>query len=67
MLINTHRDNQEKEKKKKKEETKNEDYSSTIFVRNVSYEVGQSEFRDFFKKFGPIDYAKVITFLQISL
>lgn len=41
------------------EEEQKEDFSSTIFVRNISYDVGQSEFRDFFKKFGRLEYAKV--------
>ena len=41
------------------EEDRKEDLNSTIFVKNISFDVGQSEFRDFFKKFGQLWYAKV--------
>ena len=52
----------EVEEEEEEEESQNEDFSCTIFVRNISYDVGQSEFRDFFRQIGPIEYAKVDIF-----
>ena len=36
-----------------------EDLSSSIFVRNISFEIEENEFREFFSKFGKIRFAKV--------
>ncbi len=56
---NDEADKEEEQEEEEEEEDQKEDFSQTIFIRNISFDIGQSEFRDFFKKFGPIEYAKV--------
>lgn len=36
-----------------------EDLSPAIFVKNVSFDTSEFQFKDFFRKFGPIFYAKL--------
>jgi RNA recognition motif-containing protein len=50
----------EENKKKSFERNRNEDLNNTIFVRNVSFDTDESEFKEFFKEFGEIQFAKVI-------
>jgi len=50
---------EEEAKEEEEDDNSHEDFTCTLFVRNISYEVGQSEFRSFFQKFGPVEYAKV--------
>ena len=42
-----------------------EDLSCSVFVRNISYDVTEKDFRDYFKQFGVIKLAKVIINFQI--
>lgn len=52
-------DEAEKNSDEEEEERPPEDMSNTIFVRNISYEVREPEFKKFWQTFGHIFYAKV--------
>ena len=43
---------EEENKEQTKEQKKEEDLSKTIFIKNISYEMSEEEFRNFYKQFG---------------
>ena len=42
----------EKKKEKKEKKKKEEDLTKTVFIKNISYEMDEEQFRDFYKQFG---------------
>ncbi len=53
-------------KKKKDKIKKDENLDNTIFIRNVSFETTEEDFKKFFEQFGKVYFAKVKNYKKIN-